>query len=126
MATTTDAQVKLGITVTRNDGRKGAHKHTATWGTYPYDIWADGATATEARANLTAKINNALGTFTTAKPRFARDDTGAMWAAVPAWDGGSRWWRITADGARQNTSTCQPSDEAFSQVVGMEIIPNLP
>jgi hypothetical protein len=124
MSTTTDAQVKLGITVTRNAGSKTAHKYTATWGTYPYDIWADGATATEARANLTVKIGAALETFTTAKPRFARDDDGALWVAVPAHDGGSRWWRVTNDSARQNASTSQPAGEAFSQCVGMTIIPN--
>jgi hypothetical protein len=123
-AATTDAQIKLGITVTRNAGRKTAHKYTATYGAYPHDIWADGATALEARANLTAKIAVALATITEAKPRFARDEDGALWVAVPAHDGGSRWWRVTNDSACQNTSTCQPAAEAFSQCVGMSIIPN--
>ena len=97
--------------------------YTATYGAWPYDIDAYGATETAAKANLAAKLATAVTTMIKARPTFARDDDGAMWAAVPAYDGGSRWYRVTSDvyGA---SSTSQPTAEAFSNCVGMTVIPN--
>jgi hypothetical protein len=123
MPATYDAQIKLGVTVTKNPGRRSGY--TATWGDYPGDISAEGATQLEARANLTAKIEIALVTITEARPRFARDDdNGGLWVAVPAADGGSRWWRVTDDGARETTSTSQPAAAAFDDCLGMTIVPS--
>ncbi len=118
---TEDASVKLPVTVTKNPGRKAGY--TAAYGRYPYDIEARGATAAEARANLTAALATAVKTAIEARPAFARDDDGALWVAVPAADGGSRWWRVTADSARHNTSSSSPTAEAFGTCTGMTIIP---
>jgi hypothetical protein len=118
---TEDASVKLPVTVTKNPGRKVGY--TAAHGRYPHDIEAHGATAAEARANLTAALATAIKTMTEARPAFARDVDGALWVAVPAPDGGSRWWRVTADTARHNTSSSSPTAEAFDGCVGMPIIP---
>ena len=117
-----ETSVKLPVTVTKNPGRKSGY--TATYGQYPHDIWADGATAAEARANLTARLVTALTTAIEAKPSFAReDDGGGWWAAVPTWDGGSRHYRIT-DTAWGGTSSSHPAADAFGGCVGMTVIPN--
>ena len=117
-----DTSVRLGVTVIKNPGRKAGYQ--ATYGEYPADIWADGATAAEAKANLTAKLATALQTITEAQPTFARDDSGGMWAAVPAWDGGSNWYRITDEGVRRNSSSSHPTAEAFTTCVGMTVVPS--
>jgi hypothetical protein len=122
---TEDTSVKLAVTVNRNPGRCKAARYTATYGDWPYDIEAEGPTATEAKANLTAKLATALRTITEAKPTFARDDDGsAMWVAVPAWDGGATHWRVTDRDAWGGTSTSQPAADAFTSCVGMTVIPN--
>ena len=117
-----DTSVKLGVTVTKNPGRKAGYQ--ATYGEYPADIWADGATAAEAKANLAAKLVTALQTIREAKPRFARADDGAMWAAVPAFDGGATHWRITDESAWGGTSSSAPAGEAFATCVGMTVVPS--
>ena len=117
-----DTSVKLGVTVIKNPGRKAGYQ--ATYGAYPADIWADGATAAEAKANLTVKLVTALQTIREAKPTFARADDGAMWAAVPAFDGGATHWRITDTSAWGGTSSSQPAPEAFATCVGMTVIPS--
>jgi hypothetical protein len=117
----TEATVQLPVTVTKNPGRKAGY--TAAYGRYPYDIEVRGATAAEARANLTAALATAVKTVIEARPAFARDADGALWVAVPAADGGSRWWRVTADSARHNTSSGSPAAEAFGGCTGMTIIP---
>jgi len=120
-----EASVKLAVTVTKNPGR--AMGYTATYGRYPYDIDAYGATETAAKANLAAKLATAITTMIEAKPRFARGDSDDMWAAVPAADGGSTWYRITSDGARLNSYTSHPAAEAFEAFdtcVGMTVIPS--
>ena len=117
----TEANVKLTVDVTKNRGRKG---YTATYGEYPRDIWSEGATAAEAKANLAAALVTALDTIMTAKPSFARADDGAMWAAVPAYDGGSRHYRITDVDAWGGTSSSGAAAEAFGSCVGMTVIPN--
>lgn len=114
------ATVKLDVTVTKNPGRGSGY--SATYGSYPRDIWAEGATAAEAKANLTAKMVTALTAIIEAKPSFARADDGAMWAAVPQYDGGSRHYRITSD-AWGGTSSSGPASEAFTTCVGMTVIP---
>ena len=121
VVTLEDTSVKLAVTVIKNPGRKSGYQ--ATYGEYPYDIWADGSTAAEAKARLTAKLATALQTITAAKPTFARADDGALWAAVPAFDGGCCEWRITED-ARGSTSSSRPASEAFATCVGMTVIPN--
>ena len=119
-----DTSVKLAVTVHRNHGQWSRdERYIATYGQYPYDIEARGATVTEAKANLTARLVTALQTIREAKPTFARADDGAMWAAVPAYDGGATHWRITDD-AWGGTSTNQPTSEAFTSCVGMTVIPN--
>jgi hypothetical protein len=119
---TTDAQIKLPVTVTKNPGRRSGY--TAAYG---HRYYASGATQAEARDNLTAALAVALDTIATAQPRFAREDDavagGALWAAIPAADGGSRWWRIAAD-AWGGTSDSRPAAEAFDGCVGMTIVPN--
>jgi phage terminase large subunit-like protein len=117
----TDTTIKLPVTVMKNPGRKSGY--TATYGQYPGDIRAEGVTAAEARSNLTAMLVTAVATITEAKPRFARDDSGAVWAAVPAFDGGSRWWRVTGECARENTWTDTPASESFTSCVGMTVMP---
>jgi hypothetical protein len=119
---TETANVKLAVTVTKNAGRKSGY--TATYGEYPRDIWAEGATAAEARANLTAALVAAIDTITTAKPSFARADDGAMWVAVPQYDGGSRHYRVTDVDAWGGTSSSGAASEAFATCVGMTVIPN--
>jgi hypothetical protein len=118
---TEDASVKLPVTVTKNPGRNAGY--TAAYGQYPHDIEARGATAAEARANLAGALATAVKTVIEARPAFARDADGALWVAVPAADGGSRWWRVTADAARYNASSSSPAAEAFGGCVGMTIVP---
>jgi len=118
----TDMSIKLAVTVTKNSGRGSGY--SATYGDYPNDIWAEGATAAEARANLAAKITTALTTIIDAKPSFARADDGAMWVAVPQHDGGSRHYRVTDVDAWGGTSSSGPAAEAFGTCVGMTVIPN--
>lgn len=117
-----NANVRLEVTVTKNAGRGSGY--SATYGEYPRDIWAEGATAAEARANLTAKLITALTTIVAAKPSFARADDGAMWVAVPQHDGGSRHYRVTDVDAWGGTSSSGAAAEAFATCVGMTVIPN--
>ena len=119
-----DTSVKLGVTVSRNPGRCKAARYTATYGEWPRDIEAEGATAAEAKANLTAKLVTALQTIREARPTFAFADDGAMWAAIPAFDGGATHWRITDVDAWGGTSTSQPAGEAFTTCVGMTVVPS--
>ena len=120
-----ETSVKLAVTVYRNRGEWSKdERYIATYGQYPRDIEARGATVTEAKANLTAKLATALQTIREAKPTFARADDGAMWAAVPDYDGGATHWRITDADAWGGTSTNQPASEAFATCVGMTVIPN--
>ena len=112
------------VTVTRNPGRCKAARYTAAYGEWPRDIEAEGATAAEAKANLTAKLVTALQTIREAKPTFARADDEAMWAAVPAFDGGATHWRITDESAWGGTSSSAPASEAFATCVGMTVIPS--
>ena len=118
----TDTNVRLAVTVTKNSGRKSGY--TATYGDYPRDIWAEGTTAAEARANLTAKIVTAIDTIKTAEATFARADDGALWAAMPMYDGGSRHYRVTDDSAWGGVSSSGPASDAFDRCVGMTVIPN--
>ena len=118
-----EATVKVAVRVTRNPGRSKEARYTAAYGDWPRDISADGATAAEAKANLAAAVNTALRTILDGKPTFARDDQGGMWAAVPAYDGGSNWWRVTDEEARRNTSSSRPTSEAFASCTGMTVIP---
>ena len=117
-----EASVRLPVTVTKNHGRKSGYM--ATYGDYPRDIWAEGTTAAEARANLTAKLVTAITTITTGEATFARDDDGAMWAAVPMYDGGSRHYRVTDDHAWGGVSSSQPAAEAFASCYHMTVIPS--
>lgn len=117
-----DTSVKLPVTVIKNPGRKSGYQ--ATYGNYPSDIWADGATAAEAKANLAAKLTTALETIVTAKPSFAHDDQNGLWAAMPAWDGGSYQYRIADGRVRRNSSSSHPTSEAFKTCVGMTVIPS--
>ena len=118
---TEGTSVKLPVTVTKKPGRKAGY--TASYGEYPHDIEADGATAAEAKANLADELALALATIVEDKPAFARGSDGALWAAVPAADGGSRWWRVTDVAARCNTMSCTPTADAFTGCAGMTIIP---
>lgn len=118
----TDANIKLAVTVTKNSGRGSGY--TATYGDYPRDIWAEGATAAEARANLAAALVTALTTITTARPSFARADDGALWVAVPQYDAGSRHYRVTDVDAWGGTSSSGAAADAFATCVGMTVIPN--
>jgi hypothetical protein len=115
------SSVKLPVTVTRNPGRGAGY--TATYGTYPRDIEARGATAAEAKASLTAVLARTLMAVTGDEPSFARDVDGALWVAVPWVDGGSRWWRVTGDRAKRNSSSSSPAGGAFDSCVGMTILP---
>ena len=117
------ATIHLPVHVAKNPGRGTGW--TASYGEYPHHLWAEGATAAAARANLTAKVAVALTTITGDEPAFARDDdNGGLWVAVPAADGGSRWWRVTGDGARQTGSTDTPAAQAFAGCTGMTIVPS--
>jgi hypothetical protein len=118
---TEDTSLRLPVTVTKNPGRKSGYH--AEFGSYPHDISRDGATAAEAKASLLAAIVTAVNSHEQ-KPSFARDDDGAVWAAIPAADGGSRWFRVTNDTARQTGSASSPAADAFSSCVGMTVIPN--
>ena len=116
------ASVKMDVTITKNPGRGSGY--TASYGQYPRSIEAHGATQGEAKANLTAALNVALRTMIEVKPAFARDDEGAVWAALPAADGGSTEWRITNGTARQIGSACSAPAQAFGGCIGMTAIPN--
>jgi predicted RNase H-like HicB family nuclease len=117
----TETTVRLPVTVEKRPGREAGY--VATYGTYPREIEAGGATAAEARDNLTAALAVAIDTLRQARPQFARADDGALHVAVPDYDGGSRWYRVTDDKARLTTSSCHPTAEAFTTCVGMTVIP---
>jgi predicted RNase H-like HicB family nuclease len=117
-----EASVRIPVTVTKNPGRKAGY--TASYGQYPHDIEARGATAAEARANLTAALATALTTIRDAEPSFARDDDGTFMVAVPAADGGSHWWRVGSEKARRNAMSSHPAAEAFTGIYHFTVIPN--
>jgi hypothetical protein len=115
-----DTTVRIPVTVTKLPGRKAGW--LAEYGRYPYGIETREATAGEAKAALAAAIMTAASVHQQ-RPRFARDDDGAVWAAIPAADGGSTWYRITNDTARLNTMASAPAADAFTSCVGMTVIP---
>jgi hypothetical protein len=121
---TEDTSVKLAVTVTRNAGRNKSARYTATYGEWPHSIAAEGATAAEAKASLTAAVMTAVGAILRPEPQFARADDGAVHVAIPDHDGGSRWYRVTDDRATLTTYASCPTTEAFAACVGMTVIPN--
>ncbi len=112
--------IKFPITVTKNLGRKSGY--TASYGPWQSTYEAHGETAAEAKENLTGALVLALHTIRTAEPQFAAGDDDALHVAVPAFDGGSTWYRVT-DRATLTTYSINPADHAFNECVGMTIIP---
>src|SRR5512146_146354 len=123
MLETTDATVRLPITVTKNTGAHKSRRFTATYGDYPRSIEAEGATAAEAKDRLTAMLATAITAIRDGKPRFARDDDGAIWAAVPNAYGGSVHWRVTDKDAWGGSWDSRPASEAFGDCYHMTVIP---
>jgi len=123
----TETTARIPITVKHCPAVRGFRhsmpaRWVATYGSYPHDIEATGKTEAEAKANLTAALLTALEVITTHEPVFGRDDDGALLAAVPAADGGSRHWRIT-DTAWCGTVTSSPAAEAFADCYHQTVIP---
>lgn len=115
-----DTYVRIPVTVTKRPGRKSGY--TAEYGTYPRSIECTAPTAAEAKAALAAAIATAVRSYEQT-PSFARDEDGALWAAVPASDGGSTWYRVTGEKVRLNTMRSAPTAEAFTSCVGFTVIP---
>ena len=119
-----EASVKLGVTVARNNGRDKSARYTATYGEWPHTIETEGSTPAEAKSRLTAALAAAVDAILRPEPRFARADDGALHVAIPDFDGGSRWYRVTDEKARLTTMSSHPTGEAFTTCVGMTVIPN--
>ena len=118
-----DTTIRMPVTVTRNNGSDKSRRYTATYGPWQHPIEAEGSTPTEAKANLTALLAAALHAVRADEPRFARDDNGAVHVAVPDYDGGSRWYRVTDEKATLTTFSRHATSEAFTTCVGMTVIP---
>lgn len=119
---TEDTIVRLPVTVTKNPGRKSGY--TATYGPWQSPIEAQGTTAAEAKASLTAALVTAIDAISRPEARFASADDGALHVAVPAIDGGSTWYRVTDGRVTLTTYSSHPTSEAFDTCVGMTVIPS--
>ena len=115
--------VKLDVTVTRNPGSHKSRRYTASYGTWPRSIEAEGSTGAEAKDRLTGLLVTALDAIMNHEPKFARDDNGDFMVAVPSFSGGSNHWRVNGT-ARLNTFHSQPAAEAFDSTWHMTVIPN--
>ena len=119
---TEETNVKLPVTVTRNPGSSKSRRYTATYGPWQSPIEAEGSTAAEAKANLTAALVTALQAIRENRPKFARDDNGDLMVAVASYSGGSDHWRVNGS-ARLNTFHSGPPAEAFDNCWHMTVIP---
>lgn len=116
------ASVRLDVTVTLNRGAHKSRRYTASYGTWPRTLEAEGSTAAEAKDRLTGILVTALDAIMNHEPKFARDDNGDLMVAVPAFNGGSHHWRVNG-AARLNTYHSEPSGQAFDNCWHMTVIP---